>query len=195
MSAAKTIARCLALIACLTACAAATAAPAGAATQFGFKPGIEGFDFQALQGNGGPTTEAGIHPYDLVGKVNFNEGPESPGQPGVSFPAADLRDLRFELPSGLVGNPSVITQCTLAQFNTPRNSPYEEEENLSGESCPDKSQVGTVTMRSALSGGSARTFGLFSLTPPPGVAAMLGTAPFDEPIAFGGQGHPLGRLP
>jgi hypothetical protein len=187
MSAAKTIARCLALIACLTACAAATAAPAGAATQFGFKPGIEGFDFQALQGNGGPTTEAGIHPYDLVGKVNFNEGPESPGQPGVSFPAADLRDLRFELPSGLVGNPSVITQCTLAQFNTPRNSPYEEEENLSGESCPDKSQVGTVTMRSALSGGSARTFGLFSLTPPPGVAAMLGTAPFDEPIAFGGQ--------
>ena len=59
--------------------------------------------------------------------------------------------------------------------------------SLSGESCPDKSQVGTVTMRSALHGGTARTFGLFNLTPPPGVAAMLGTAPFGEPIAFAGQ--------
>ena len=93
--------------------------------------------------------------------------------------------MRFELPSGLIGNPTVATPCTLAQFNTPRSSPYET--SLSGESCPDNSQVGTVTMRSALNGGTARTFGLFNLTPPPGVAAMLGTAPFGEPITFGGQ--------
>ena len=44
-----------------------------------------------------------------------------------------------------------------------------------------------MTVRSALDGGSTRTFGLFNLTPPPGVAAELGTAPFGEPIAFDGQ--------
>ena len=85
----------------------------------------------------------------------------------------------------MIGNPSVVGHCTLAQFNTPRSSPFET--SLSGESCPDKTQVGTVTMRSALDGGSTRTFGLFNLTPPPGDAAMLGTAPFGEPIAFAGQ--------
>ncbi len=186
MRPALTRARALAGLLLLTACAVALlAAPAQGAESFGFRPGAEGFDFAATKQDGTPATEAGTHPYALTGTVNFNEGPESPGQPGVPFPVADLRDMRFELPSGLIGNPSVVSQCTLAQFNTPRSSPFET--SLSGESCPNKSQVGTVSMRSALDGGSTRTFGLFNLTPPPGVAAMLGTAPFGEPIAFGAQ--------
>src|SRR5262249_8841449 len=152
----------------------------GSAPSFGFEPGVEGFDFQAIEGNGSSATEAGTHPYAIVGDVNFAEGESSPGQPGTPFPAGDLRDMRYHLPSGLVGNPSVVNQCPLAEFNAARISPYEE--SLSGESCPDKSQIGTITMRSALLGGSARTFGLFNLTPPPGVAAELGTAPFGEPI-------------
>ena len=170
---------------CLTACTAAlAAAPAQAsAAGFGFLPGAEGFDFTATNHDGTLAGEAGTHPYQLSATVNFNQGPESPGQPGVPFPAADLRDMRFELPSGLVGNPSVLSRCTLAQFNTPRSSPFEKE-SLSGESCPDKSQVGTVSMTSALLGGTTRTFGLFNLTPSPGDVAELGTAPFGEPIAF-----------
>ncbi|HVC08276.1 MAG TPA: hypothetical protein VND98_11935 [Solirubrobacterales bacterium] len=169
----------------LTVLAAVTSAASAraASSEFGFLPGPEGFDFAALENTGLPDTEAGSHPYELTASVNFKQGPASPGQPGVPFPAADLRDMRFELPSGLIGNPSVASQCSLAQFNTPRTSPYET--SLSGESCPDKSQVGVVAMRSALDGGTTRYFGLFNLTPPPGIAAMLGTAPFGEPIAFG----------
>jgi hypothetical protein len=171
------------LLTLATLVAAILAAPAlGASSEFGFPPGSEGFDFAATKADGSPAEEAGTHPYELSGTVAFNEGPESPGQPGVPFPAADLRDMRFELPQGLIGNPSVVTQCTLAQFNTPRISSFET--SLSGESCPDKSQVGTVSMTSALDGGSTRTFGLYNLTPRPGVAALLGTAPFGEPIAF-----------
>jgi hypothetical protein len=176
-------------VAAILACALAALfllAPSAQAAGFGFLPGSEGFNFAAEEHDGSPATEAGTHPYQLTGTVNFLEGPESPGQPGVPFPAADLRDLRFELPQGLIGNPSAIGRCTLAQFNTPRSSPFEEP-SRSGESCPDKSQVGTVTMRTSLLGGSERTFGLFNLTPPPGVAAMLGTAPFGQPIAFAGQ--------
>jgi hypothetical protein len=174
------------LLALLCLTFALTIPAQASAAGFGFLPGAEGFDFAAEEHDGSPATEAGTHPYQLTATVNFLEGPESPGQPGVPFPAADLRDLRFEMPQGLIGNPSAIGKCTLAQFNTPRSSPFEEP-SRSGESCPDKSQVGTVTMRTSLLGGSARTFGLFNLTPPPGVAAMLGTAPFGQPIAFSGQ--------
>jgi hypothetical protein len=179
--------RAFAVLIALTALGGAiSATPAsGAAPSFGFLPGTEGVDFSVLKGDGSPATEAGTHPYELNARINFNEGPESPGQPGVPFPAGDLRDMRFQLPSGLIGNPASASLCTLAEFNTPRSSPYES--SLSGESCPLKSQVGVVSMRSALDGGSVRTFGLFNLTPPPGVAAMLGTAPFGEPIAFAGN--------
>jgi hypothetical protein len=158
------------------------ATPAQAATEFGIKPGLEGFDFIAANHDGTPDTLAGTHPYALTTTVNFREGPESPGQPGVPFPAGDVKDMRFELPEGLIGNPSVLSQCTLAQFNTPRVSPYEESE--SGESCPDKSQLGVIGMKSSLNGGSVRYFGLYNLTPPPGDAALLGAAPFGEPLAF-----------
>jgi hypothetical protein len=165
--------------------AAAPAQALASGAEFGFLPGAAGFDTAATNHDGSPATEAGTHPYALTISTNFSEGPESPGQPGVPFPAADLRDMRFELPQGLIGNPSAISQCTLAQFNTPRSSPFET--SLSGESCPDKSQVGTVRMRTSLLGGSERSFGLFNLAPPPGVAGLLGAAPFGEPIAFGGQ--------
>jgi hypothetical protein len=166
----------------LLAAAALPASADAATSEFGFLAGREGFDFAAENHDGSADTLAGTHPYQFTTTVNFTEGPQEPGQPGTPFPAGDVKDMRFELPQGLIGNPSVATQCTLAQFNTPRISPYEE--SLSGESCPDKSQLGTVTMRSALDGGSSRTFGLYNLTPPPGDAAMLGAAPFGEPLAF-----------
>ncbi len=176
---------CAALCGALALLLVVPAASSAQAAGFGFLPGTEGFNFAATNQDGSPATEAGTHPYDLISTVNFNQGPESPAQPGVPFPAADVKDMRFELPSGLIGNPSVLGRCTLAQFNTPRSSPFEP--SASGESCPDKSQIGTVAFRTSLLGGSTRTFGLFSLTPPPGVAAELGVAPFGDPIAFGAQ--------
>ena len=39
------------------------------------------------------------------------------------------------------------------------------ETSLSGESCPDNTQVGTITVRSVGSRGPERTFGLFNLAP------------------------------
>ena len=102
-----------------------------------------------------------------------------------SLPRRDLKNLRLELPPGLVGNPSTVNQCTLAEFGTPRSSPFEA--SLSGESCPDASQVGVVAVHSSFGGGSTRSFGLFNLVPPPGVAAELGFAPFGDPVTFDGH--------
>lgn len=153
------------------------------ASGFGFQPGREGFDVTATKLDGSPALQAGSHPYELTVHIGFAPGPESPGQPGAAFPAGDVKDLRLELPGGLIGNPTVTSECMLAEFNTPRGSPWEE--SLSGESCPDSSQVGVVAVKTSLGGGEVRHFGIFNLTPPPGYAVELGFAPFGSPVTFG----------
>jgi hypothetical protein len=152
---------------------------------FGFLPGASGFEATTTKLDGTPATQAGSHPYELSTAINFNRAGEFAEQPGVPFPDGDLKDLRLELPPGLIGNPTVIGQCTLAQFNTPRTSPFEN--SLSGESCPTSTQVGVVAVHSSFGGGGTRYFGLFNLVPPPGFAAELGFSPFGDPITFGGS--------
>ena len=79
-------------------------------------------------------------------------------------------------------NPSALAQCGAADFSTPRSSPFES--SLSGESCPDKSQIGTVEVATSRGGGEVRRFGIFNLAPPPGVAAQIGFAPYGAPVVL-----------
>ncbi len=172
----------------LAACAAALlCAPApAAAAEFGFLPGAEGFSAAATQQNGSPATEAGTHPYQLTAVVNFTEGPESPGQPGVPFPAADLRDMRFELPSGLIGNPTrrhplhpgPVQHAALLAL---RSEPLGRElpRQVPGRHRHDPHRPA--------GGGDPH---LRPLQPHPAARAsapMLGAAPFGAPLAFAGQ--------
>jgi hypothetical protein len=158
-------------------CAAALLVPAQAAA-FGFLPGSEGFDANLYaEGVEQPATQAGSHPVSLNLDVGF--------QPlgGPPFPDGDLRDLSFELPPGLIENPTAVPYCSQADFHTPRDSPWEEDSE-SGESCPDRTQVGILTVRSSHAGGETRTFGLFNLAPPPGRPSELGANPYGAPIVF-----------
>jgi hypothetical protein len=167
-------------------CAAALAAlcaPSAALADFGFQPGSAGFDV-ALNSEGGlPATQAGSHPVALEVSLNLNPGPEAPGQPGVTFTDGDLKDLSIELPPGLIENPQALDRCSQADFHTPRDSPFEAN-SLSGESCPARSQIGLLEVRSSHGGGETRTFGLFNLTPPPGATSELGANPYGAPIVF-----------
>jgi hypothetical protein len=52
---------------------------------------------------------------------------------GFSDPSDQVKDLTVHLPPGLVGNPTVTPLCTVAQLNA--------------DSCPDNSNVGTVTAK------------------------------------------------
>ncbi|HUC08368.1 MAG TPA: hypothetical protein VMR96_09780, partial [Solirubrobacterales bacterium] len=149
---------------------------------FGLLPGEEGFAAEAIAEGGGPATAAGSHPYALRLTLGLRQGGEVEGQPGAVFSDGDLRDLRIDLPAGLLQNSDVVRQCSVADFRRPRSSPFED--SLSGESCPDTSQVGTVEFQSARGGGTTRRFGVFSLTPSPGVPAAIGFAPFGEPIVL-----------
>ncbi len=165
----------------LTAALLAAWLPASAAAAFGLLPGSEGFSVSAREEGGAVDHQAGSHPYRLTTTVNLNLGPESPGEPGVPFSDGDLRELRLDLPPGLIENPSAVPQCSLAQFHTPRTSPYET--SASGESCADETQIGTVTVASSHTGGP-RTFGLFNLAPPPGAPSEIGFNPYGSPVVF-----------
>ena len=134
-------------------------------------PGAAGFDAIVYADGGGAATQAGSHPYSL----DFSLGLDQSGG------EADLRELRIELPSGLLLDPAFnSTLCSAADFATPRSSLYESSQ--SGESCPDRTQLGTVEVGSG--GGARRRFGLFELDPAPGSAFRIGAAPFGQPLVF-----------
>ena len=154
-----------------------------ASADFGFLDGEEGFSSQALSEGGAPDKRAGAHPAALRTEINFNLGEELPSEPGVPVTEGDVRDLEIELPPGLVENPAAAPKCSQARFHIPRGeTPFEA--SLSGESCPEQSQVGVVEIRSSHGGGTARTFGLYNLQAPPGAPSQLGANPYGAPLTF-----------
>ena len=173
-----------AITVCVTGCLLiAAAVPSVASAVFGFAPGSQGFSVVAREENGALDHQAGSHPYALTTTISLEIGGESPGEPGVEFSEGDLRSLRLDLPAGLIENPSAVGQCSLAEFHTPRVSPFEASP-LSGESCFARSQIGIATVTSSYAGGGERTFGVFNLAPPPGAPAEIGFSPFGSPIVF-----------
>jgi hypothetical protein len=159
----------------LIATLAAMLAVASQAAAFEFLPEAEGFDANVYEGIDRLATQAGSHPYAMTFDLDF-EGTGPSGENG-------LKDLSLEMPPGLFENPTAMGQeyCNASDFTKPRSSPWES--SLSGESCRDKTQVGTLTVRSD-EGAKVRTFGLFNLVPKPGEPAELGANPYGEPIVF-----------
>ena len=143
----------------------AIAAPARA--EVVLQPGAAGFDAEAVEAGGEPATAASAHPFALRFRL------------GLAPSSEDLRDFTLQLPPGLFANPTATPRCTQARFTTPRSSPYEQ--SSSGESCPDGSQLGTITVTTP---AETRTFGLFDLAPGPGRLALLGANPYGSPILF-----------
>ncbi|HET9677228.1 MAG TPA: hypothetical protein VFP21_06975 [Solirubrobacterales bacterium] len=138
--------------------------------------GIEAFEMQARAEGGTAETVAGSHPYDMTARIAFDEKGTGP------YTEGDLRNLRISLPPGLIENPDALPKCSVASFHTARTSPFEN--SLSGENCFATTQIGTVTVHSSYGGGSVRTFGVFNLSPAPGVPAQFGFAPYGVPIVF-----------
>jgi hypothetical protein len=143
--------------------------PAAAQASFGFLSGAGGFAVSATNPSGSPTTQAGAHPYAFGAHL----GLETEGG------AQRLRDLSLALPPGFLVNPTSLDECSATAFAQPRVSPYEA--SVSGENCPNSTQVGVVTLET---GGATRTFGLFNLVPPFGAAAAIGASPFGTPLVF-----------
>ncbi len=121
--------------------------------------------------DGSIDTQAGSHPFQLTSTLALNQTAD-PGKP----PAA-VKDLRFELPPGLVGNPTPFPQCPVAKFTTQANA-Y----NL----CPDDTVVGVASVTIALHIGgstvSTEPVPLFNLTPSTGEPARFGFYYKSDPV-------------
>jgi hypothetical protein len=144
--------------------------------------GVRNYEMDLEEEGGAPSTHAGAHPFQFTTQINLNQGrdihslaqiegtPEEAGKPEV-IPAGLAKDVAFNLPPGLIGNPSKLTKCTTAQFFTQATT--SSSENL----CPVSSAVGVATSlvhEPAVVGTVALPEPIFNMEPGFGEPARFG---------------------
>jgi hypothetical protein len=132
--------------------------------------GLEQFSAQAEEEGGGLSAQAGRHPFQLTTTIQLNSGPVVAGatrrDAKVEQPALP-RNVRFELPAGLVGNATSVARCPTKNFFALR-----VEEN-----CPANTAIGvaSVTVVEPQSLGLVRIpVPVFNLPPAAGEPARFG---------------------
>ncbi len=111
--------------------------------------GVQTYELMPEEEGGLPATQAGSHPFQLTTTLMFNSdttpaliesgtvqnerGPEI--VPEVD-PVAMTKDLHFDLPAGLVGNPVPLPKCSLYQFTRILTTRV---------GCPNSTVVGVAT--------------------------------------------------
>ena len=137
-----------------------------APTQFG----IAQYALRPENADGSADTQAGSHPFQLTTDIALNQTAER-------LPAAATKDLHFNLPPGLVGNPTPFPQFPIAKFAAKPG----EGVNL----CPDSDVIGAVSVTIGEQGGLYRntyTVPLFALVPSVGEPARFGFELVDIPV-------------
>jgi hypothetical protein len=130
--------------------------------------GVEQYELLPENADGSPDTQAGSHPFQLTTDIALNQTAK------LLKPPAAVKDLRFNLPPGLIGNPTPFPQCPLKEFLSkgPNGRDF----------CPDDTVVGmasvTISIGEPLSrgGGEVATqqVPLFALEPSVGEPARFG---------------------
>jgi hypothetical protein len=126
---------------------------------------VESYELAAEEEGGAPATQAGSHPFQLttsfaMNSIEAHTGPQ---------PAADPKDLSFNLPPGLLGNTTPFAQCTSAQFET-RISGVDNE-------CPQDTVIGVakITVNEPIATHFITfTVPVFNLAPEQGEPARFG---------------------
>jgi hypothetical protein len=132
--------------------------------------GIEDYEMDAEQLGGATDTQAGSHPFQLTTTTllenNFN----------LSKPPGMAKDLDFQLPPGLLGNPTPFPQCSEAQFNKIFEGINE---------CPDDTAVGVAAIEvkgKTAASHSTLPFPVFNLAPSHGEPARFGFLVLEAPV-------------
>ncbi len=123
--------------------------------------GIESFSIETLDREGNPYTQAGGHPYEMRIKLALTTtAAESSRKPESA--TANLKTVKVALPPGLIGNPTATARC----------EPYQ----MSGGVCPGATQIGWAQIFSPNEHSAPfAADAVYSLAPPVGVAAQLGS--------------------
>ncbi len=105
----------------------------GVPTPFGVQ--AQGYELAPYDSDGTPATQAGSHPSQLTSTLIMNQTGDANGREPVALP----RNLRFQLPLGLVGDPQATAQCPASDFYA--HTPVSEVDE-----CPPGSVVGVATV-------------------------------------------------
>ncbi len=122
--------------------------------------GSAAYALQPFMENGAPATQAGSHPFELTTTLALNQNGRQP----IALP----KDLQFHLPPGLIGNPTAVSECSMADFFA-----LVLETNL----CAPSTVVGVATVTAnepILTHVFTKTVPVFSLVPAHGEPARLG---------------------
>jgi hypothetical protein len=137
--------------------------------------GVETYELTPEEEGGLPDTQAGSHPFQLTFTIGLNaqtvpvsaaEGREE--YPQVQPVGSFTKDLRFNLPPGLVGNPVPLPKCNTKVF-------LEEGQTFAGV-CPADTVVGVASAATAgeIPAVPIATSPLYSLEPAVGEPARFG---------------------
>lgn len=140
--------------------------------------GVEAVRLIPEDQGGGQDLRAGSHPFQLSTVLNFNQTLE-PGTGTEPTAPALVKDLHFDLPPGLIGDPQATPKCSDANFATL----YVKDTDL----CPPQTAVGAalVTLNEPANAGYiTATVPLFNLTPAPGEPARFGFEAFNVPVVM-----------
>jgi hypothetical protein len=124
--------------------------------------GINSFGGAAYDRYGAPARQAGAHP-DVTTNINFNSVRNTTA--GGPVPTANVKDVRVDLPPGLIGDPNAVPTC-----------PVELLVPGDGALCPANTQVGVAdvnTLYGLPQAGGPSTYGVFNITPPKGSPARF----------------------
>jgi hypothetical protein len=142
--------------------------------------GVNRYELAAEDETGASDIQAGSHPFQLTAELGLNQKIESESFPPLAPTSPALvKDLHFQLPAGLVGNATVIPQCTDAQFTTLVSGAI----NL----CPADAAVGVAlaTVNEPVVIGYATVPApIFNLTPTPGEPARFGIVVEGVPVVL-----------
>jgi hypothetical protein len=130
--------------------------------------GVESLRLVPTNEDGSIDTQAGSHPFELTTTLELNSALGlNPDFPGEDAPTGLVKDLHFNLPAGLIGNPEVVPQCTPQQFD-----------ELLGEGfngCPSDTAVGVAMPELyAIEQAQGEPVPLFNLVPSVGEPARFG---------------------
>ena len=149
---------------------------------FGFLPGRRRVLGAGRSADGGGVDTRRAHTPTASTSVSASgEGGEFEDQPGVTFPDGDIRDLDVDLPPGLILNPKCDQRMHAGRIrHSPlvplRIQPLRRE--LPGQH-PGRHRRGADQPRRRRNAPLRRSS---ISTPPPGVAAQIGFAPYGSPI-------------
>jgi hypothetical protein len=106
--------------------------------------GVEDYALSPEGVGGSVDAQAGSHPFQLTATFALKQTPAPVSVlPGEAEPVGLAKDLGFRLPAGLIGNPTSVARCTVAQFN---NVKTERGGELQVNECPPGSVVGVAAV-------------------------------------------------